>query len=329
MEYNCKIVNYNDDIQVSFYDKKYKRKEGSAEEDVKRSIKSNQLNSIDNQQSTWYNPKTCKVEDIPQGFEVIEHPFSKETMLFPLPQYVQCDTWISLEFEVLQKLVQQQMEEEEERKQLANVYRSMRRTKQTIYSICRANKWELFVTFTIANKDKRYDLDEVKKLVSTRIRSIRTNNKLSFAYVLIPEQHKDGAWHFHGLFKDIKGLHLERALTPQGKRVIKNEKQVYTIKEFEKLGFNSATYVQDNSKVCSYITKYVTKELTSKGNGKRNYLVSKGLSRGDEVLFDLDSIDDIEGKLVEALGYEPTLTHGRIVYNPYKECNAIYKQYKK
>ena len=182
-----KITNYKNDLQISYYGKRYNRNEdeGSAEENGKRISKRDKHVITDNIPNTWYNPKTSEIEVIPEGFEVIQHPFTNEYLLFPLPKYIQSDTWYSLDFEILKKLVQQQMDEENEKRHVANVYRSLRRTKQTIYNLCRANDWILFVTFTIADADARYNLDEVKKLVRSKINSLRVNKKLNFGYVFI------------------------------------------------------------------------------------------------------------------------------------------------
>ena len=81
---------------------------------------------------------------------------------------------------------------------------NLSRAKSKVRELVLCNEFEYFVTLLLSpRKIKRTDL----KLAITRInRIISDMNKMRadrVTYVLIPEKHKDGAWHFHGF---IHGL---------------------------------------------------------------------------------------------------------------------------
>lgn len=83
----------------------------------------------------------------------------------------------------------------------AAVRRSAHRARKAVRDIARSNDWRFFVTLTL-DKDKvnRYDPSEVLR----HLRHWLGNNvrRRGLAYILVPEHHKDGAIHFHGLFND-------------------------------------------------------------------------------------------------------------------------------
>jgi len=67
------------------------------------------------------------------------------------------------------------------------------------------NDWTHFITCTL-DKDKydRYNLPVFQKDLSQFLRNQRKKYKAEIKYLLIPEQHKDGAWHMHGLLQGLK-----------------------------------------------------------------------------------------------------------------------------
>lgn len=335
MQYNLKIVDYVDDIQINYYSKRIERREDYEDstvisKNVKQSNKSNLQKCNDSLSVTWYNPKTGKIEVVPYGFQVIDKPFSNEKMLYPLDKFIDDDMYISMEFEQLYPLVLEKIKAEEEKNKFRNEMRSVRRTKHSIYSLARANEWKLFVTITFKDVDCRHNFDLAKKTLSKRIDNVKQKNKLEFKYVLIPEEDKNGNWHFHGLFKDIKGIKLNRSINPHtGKPITQNGMQIYNLPQFDTLGYNTATYVQNNAKVTRYITKYITKDMEIKFPGKRKYLSSKGLSKGNTVVFDIDDEEQIEEYIKKVYAYDLVQTHEKEVINPYNESRINYKQYKK
>lgn len=167
-------------------------------------------------------------------------------------------------------------------KLLNNLIRA--KTKVREYALC--NDFEYFVTFTLdKNKYDRYNLPKFIKDLGQFIRNYRRKYKANIQYILIPEQHKDGAWHMHGLFMGIKKEHLiPFDDIPGVPDKLKNKGYYNFILYEKKFGFNSLGKIKDNNKVANYITKYITKDF-----GKdiemncKSYYCSRGLKKPVEI----------------------------------------------
>lgn len=151
---------------------------------------------------------------------------------------------------------------------------SRAKSKVLEYALC--NEFEYFVTLTI-NKDKhnRYDLKSYYKTFSKFLNNYNYRYSVKVDYLLIPEKHKDGAWHLHGLIKGLPLQHLK-----------KNEHGYLDWPHYrDKFGYISLDPVRSIEKVSRYITKYINKELEStiKELGAHLYYVSKGLKKSEEI----------------------------------------------
>ena len=83
-----------------------------------------------------------------------------------------------------------------------SIARARRRARAAVEDLARSNDFRYFVTLTLdAAKIGRYDDKEVIRRVGDWLKNRVKRNGL--AYVLVPERHKDGAIHFHGLFNDV------------------------------------------------------------------------------------------------------------------------------
>jgi len=152
------------------------------------------------------------------------------------------------------------------------------RTINSIYDIARCNRWDWFFTFTFApDKVKdRYDYAELSKTMTFWLNNVRKRKCPDMVYLVVPEQHKDGAWHFHGLFSNCSGL----TMADSGHKD-SQDRIIYNITDF-KLGFTTATPVSDSEKACSYLVKYITKELCAATPNMRRYWASKNCNRPTE-----------------------------------------------
>ena len=139
LQYNLKIKEYANDISVSYYDV-HIRRNGGMEKDDKRANKASKQCIRNNIPNTWNNPKTGKVEVIPEGFRVTYNPFEECEYLFPEDRFLIEDVFYGMEFEELLPIVQKGLEEERRVKDFSNVMRSLRRTKQNIYTIARGSR---------------------------------------------------------------------------------------------------------------------------------------------------------------------------------------------
>ena len=170
-----------------------------------------------------------------------------------------------------------------------NQVRSRRRSKQTIYNICRANEWNYFATFTFASD--RYDYDSCKKRLQYFLNNF-SKRKVHIEYLIVPEQHKDGAWHFHALIQADLSDYLTKGWN-KGRFILPDYS--HGINEFEP--------VRDTQRVSMYITKYITKELQNVMQHKHRFLCSRNLKRGDESYFavgeDFNLIDFVQSNFPE------------------------------
>ena len=56
-------------------------------------------------------------------------------------------------------------------------------------------------------------------------------------YLIIPELHKSGRIHFHGVFSDVKNQSLSPAINPYtGESILENNKQVYNLDNYKAIG---------------------------------------------------------------------------------------------
>jgi hypothetical protein len=147
---------------------------------------------------------------------------------------------------------------------------SQKVTKRIVRDIALCNNFEYFVTLTF--KKDRYDYFKKTQQLNDWCKNLRKNHK-EFKYLFIPEKHKDGAIHIHGLLSNFP----EQYLTPANTK----RKNTYNINRW-RFGYSTAVKIKqqepDFSKVANYITKYITKELVHLKN-HRKLFTSKNLNR--------------------------------------------------
>lgn len=153
---------------------------------------------------------------------------------------------------------------------------SMRRTKAAIKGLALSNRWEWFVTFTLSpQKVDRYNYPEVSRKVSQWLDNSRKRACNDMAYLMVPELHKDGAFHFHGLFSNIDGMDLRDS----GKKD-KKGRTIYNVGRYS-LGWTTATRVSDSIAAALYLLKYITKDLCAVTFNRKRYWATKNLDKPD------------------------------------------------
>lgn len=153
---------------------------------------------------------------------------------------------------------------------------NLSRAKSKVRELVLCNKFEYFVTLTLSpDKIKRTDL----KLAITRLNRIVSDmnktidgewgRKERVTYVLIPERHKNGAWHFHGFIHGLTKYDIR-----------KNKNGFPEWRQYaDKLGYTNLTEIQNKDRAASYCLKYITKDLARSvtKRGAHLYYASKGL----------------------------------------------------
>ena len=153
-------------------------------------------------------------------------------------------------------------------KQNRSLIISQKRTLNKVYDIARCNDWEWFVTLTFNQKKlDRYDYDVVSKKLKNWIDRVRRTSK-DLKYIIVPELHKDGAFHYHGLFSNCEFEFID-----SGKKDKKGNK-VYNIPSY-KLGWTTATKVKNTNAANKSLAKYLNKNLFKATTQKKRYWSSR------------------------------------------------------
>ena len=160
------------------------------------------------------------------------------------------------------------------------------RARKNVLELALCNPWDWFGTFTLdKEKYNRYDLDKFHKDFTQWIRDQRKKTRSPIRFLLVPELHKDGAWHMHGLMYGVPGLVSFRDLRAQHNWNLPDklvDGDFFCWMAFHaKFGFCSLGAVRDPVAVSHYIAKYVTKSLDDSGVdvGQHLYYCSRGLDR--------------------------------------------------
>lgn len=157
---------------------------------------------------------------------------------------------------------------------------SFSRARRIVLDLCLSNNFSQFFTGTLsAEKVNRFDLHAVYKKFSQFLRDQRKKYNSSIPYVIIPEQHKNGAWHFHGL------LSLPDTALSSFDRYVPSkllDRAFYNWKDYQKtFGYCALSDIRDPVACAFYITKYVSKDMCNRADdlGGHLYFASQGLNR--------------------------------------------------
>lgn len=164
---------------------------------------------------------------------------------------------------------------------------SISRTRRLILEYALANDWDYFITMTLdKEKGNRFDLEGWRKRFSEWLKYRRKEYGLKVDFILVPEQHGDGAWHAHGLIRGLDVRELEKLSdledfgpgelcsfeamdklgykTAHGKRL---PRKLITSGYLnwpafqEAFGYVSLGPLKCKEAACFYVTKYITKDL--------------------------------------------------------------------
>lgn len=145
--------------------------------------------------------------------------------------------------------------------------RSLYRSRNTIYKIVEANLGRhgknkaTFVTLTYRDgtKDLKYANKDIKQLM----RRTRVFLGYSLKYIIVPERHKSGNIHYHGVFFNMPYIH-----------VVKFKEELW------KNGYVDIQIPKKIRSVSAYLSKYLTKDTyLNIGLNDKSYFTSRGLYR--------------------------------------------------
>lgn len=263
--YTVKVFKYPTETQIRFYNKAINTAK-DADEEIIEKFKT-QLKPFD------------KVKPKPKRSETIYNPFTDQ----------------------IEEL--KPTEKEIAEKKAHTMISSKNRTINKIYEIARANMWEYFITLTFdPKKIDRFDYDVCVDALKKWLNNMKHNYAPDLKYLIVPELHKDGAYHFHGLIGNTGSIQF----VDSGVRTRYHE-VIYNIENY-KLGFTTATKVKDSNKASGYLTKYITKDLCATTKGKKRYWQSYNLDKPiiEQILATKEEqkiiLDSIQGQIVNTKG---------------------------
>lgn len=168
---------------------------------------------------------------------------------------------------------------------------SLSRSRSAVLELALCNPWSYFVTLTLSpEKNDRHDLNAAYKRLSKWLNNYsRTGAQIK--YLIIPEPHNDGAWHFHGLLSGLPPPHLtpftlHDPIPHRIKDMLSNGRMIYNWPAYAKaFGYVTIEPILDPSRCAIYMTKYITKELGESGIELNHHLYycSQGLHRAELV----------------------------------------------
>lgn len=159
-----------------------------------------------------------------------------------------------------------------------NLYKSKSNLIDLAYHNSLIKNWEYFITFTFNQKKiNSFNYNIVSDILSKFLDNLKHQNK-NMRYILVPELHKSGAIHFHGVFSNLDNIKLIPARNLKtNKFIYKNGLKIYNITNY-KYGFTTASKIKNQEAVSVYISKYMTKNLIDL-DFKKRYWASKNLER--------------------------------------------------
>lgn len=167
--------------------------------------------------------------------------------------------------------------DEEQRKRTRSQISAIRR-KIKGYALTNDFTWFVTLTYNPQIVDSK-NYDTAKNTFLKWCRRMRDTYK-KFDYLLIPELHKSGAVHFHGLLGNVSANFKEAQNTKTGKSIIRNNRPVYNLSDW-KYGFSDCEKIENPERSSVYITKYVTDALLTNKEmyHKKRYFNSQGLNK--------------------------------------------------
>lgn len=171
--------------------------------------------------------------------------------------------------------------------------KSINRTHRILKDYIQCNEFSYFFTLTISpDHCDRHDDQLVQSKVKSWLNNIRRHN--SVGYIIVPERHKDGALHFHGVmtnppFPLIDSNHKDRS----GRTIYHTP--AYT------MGFHDFTEIGNLDAVSQYVRKYISKSFYSQEKFKKRFWASRNLIK-PEIIHNAD-IDNLPLEILDDLDY--------------------------
>lgn len=163
---------------------------------------------------------------------------------------------------------------------------SFSRARSVVLQLALCNPWDYFFTGTLDEKKvgSRFDLVRYHSRFMQWIRDKRKEYGCRFDVLLVPEHHKDGAWHIHGFVHGLPDVVLGD-FPENAPRHLREGDFLNWPDYMEKFGWCSLAPIHNPVGCSFYILKYISKELSSRAGetGAHLYWASRPLKRAQRV----------------------------------------------
>jgi len=144
---------------------------------------------------------------------------------------------------------------------------SLYRARQKVYQIAEANREKHGnfkpIFFTLTTKDQTKDYRESNKKIKGFIRRLSNHVGIKIKYIIVPEKHKSGAIHYHGIFFNLPFVEIR-----------------YFRKNIWKHGYVDLQVPKKIKNTAAYLSKYLTKDYKdSIPLHVKTYFTAKGMFR--------------------------------------------------
>lgn len=169
---------------------------------------------------------------------------------------------------------------------------SIVRARSKVFELAMCNDWEWFFTGTLDGKRyNRYDLDVYHKDFTRFIKNLNNHRDDKIKFLIVPETHQDGAWHFHGFLMGLQPHDLRqfRLGDKMGNHIAEKVLHGEVVCDWpdysERFGFCDLEPIRSKEAVSKYVTKYISKTLGEdiKEAGAHLYYRSRGLAGAQEL----------------------------------------------
>lgn len=165
------------------------------------------------------------------------------------------------------------------------------RSRSKIWELAMCNDWEYFFTVTLdPNKYDRFDLDKFHEDFTKFLYEYK-HRKYKIQFLIIPERHESGAWHFHGLMfglplEELQLFKIGDQMSKRLVRLVRSGRELYSWPSVsDRFGYNTFEPINNYQAVCKYVTKYIKKDIAKSVTevGAHTYFRSRGLNERKKI----------------------------------------------
>lgn len=193
-----------------------------------------------------------------------------------------------------------------------SIRKSINRAKEMIFGYIMSNQFEYWATQTFNEKKvDRFNLDEIIRKYNMKLKNLKRRNYSNLQWLIVPEMHKNGAWHLHMFMSGIPQEKIVYSGYDYFNKAKNFSRKVYNWIDTIDFGFNDYIYIADveaieKFRMALYVTKYITKDLVLNRFNKKMYWVSKDLKKPYVQNYLIKNINDFDFKAKNAILTENT-----------------------